>query len=59
MCTVPKGTDAMADEQRRAAHLAKAKEAEEQAAKAKDEEGKAEWLRIAAGYHALAGKLDK
>ena len=49
----------MTAEQRKAEHLAKAKEAEEMAEKAKDEQSKAEWLRIAAGYHALAGQQDK
>ena len=38
--------------------LAKAKEAEEQAEKAKDEANKASWLRIAAGYHDLASRQD-
>jgi len=40
-------------------HLAKAKEAEEQAEKAQDEAIKAVWLRIAAGYHDLAARLAK
>jgi len=39
--------------------LAKAKQAEEQAAKAKDEKEKASWLRIAAGYHDLAAQTGK
>lgn len=38
------------------AFLAKAKEAEGQAEKAKDEATKASWLRIAAGYHDLAAR---
>ena len=46
----------MTAEQRKAEYLAKAKEAEEVAEKTKDEQSKAEWLRIAAGYHALAAK---
>ena len=46
----------MSPADRKAQHLAKAKEAEDQAAKAKDEQSKAEWLRIAAGYHALAAQ---
>jgi len=36
--------------------LAKAKEAEDQAEKTKDEAVKASWLRIAAGYHDLAAR---
>lgn len=48
----------MSTEERKAQYLAKAKDAEEQAAKCKDEQSKAEWLRIAAGYHALAAKAD-
>jgi hypothetical protein len=36
--------------------LAKAKEAEAQAEKAKDEANKSSWLRIAAGYHDLAAR---
>ena len=39
--------------------LSKAKEAEQHAAKAKDEQSKAEWLRIAAGYHGLAARHDQ
>lgn len=46
----------MGIEERRAEHLAKAKEAEQMAEKTKDEQSKAEWLRIAAGYHALAAQ---
>jgi hypothetical protein len=46
-------------DQRKAEYLAKAKEAEDAAEKAKDEQSKAEWLRIAAGYHALAAKQDR
>ena len=38
---------------------AKAKEAEEQAAKAQDEMTKASWLRIAAGYHELVARQPK
>jgi len=49
----------MTAEQRKAEHLAKAKEAEEQAEKAKDETSKASWLRIAAGYHDLAAHQEK
>jgi len=41
---------------RRDEYLAKAKEAEQQAEKAKDEANKASWLRIAAGYHDLASR---
>ena len=41
-------------DQRRQDYLDKAKEAEECAAKTEDEINKAEWLQIAAGYHALA-----
>lgn len=41
--------------ERQAEYLAKAKEAEQQAEKSKDENSKASWLRIAAGYHDLAG----
>ena len=48
-----------AAEQRKAEYLAKAKEAEDMAEKAKDEESKADWLRIAAGYHALVAHQDK
>lgn len=47
----------MTDEARIKQHLAKAKEAEEQAEKATDEANKASWLRIAAGYHDLAARL--
>lgn len=43
---------------RKAEYLAKAKEAEEQAEKARDEGSKASWLRIAAGYHDLAARQD-
>jgi hypothetical protein len=38
-------------------YLAKAKDAEARAAQATDELDKAAWLRIAAGYHDLAGRL--
>ena len=48
----------MSPADRKAQHLAKAKDAEEQAEKAKDEQAKAEWLRIAAAYHALAARQD-
>ena len=41
---------------RKAEYIAKAKEAEDQAEKAKDEPTKAAWLRIAAGYHDLASR---
>ena len=44
---------------RKAEYLAKAKEAEEAAEKCKDEQSKAEWLRIAAGYHALVARQDQ
>jgi len=46
----------MSTQTRKAECLAKAKEAEDLAAKAKDEESKASWLRIAAAYHSLAGR---
>ena len=46
----------MGAKERRAEYLAKAKEAEEQAEKTKDESSKASWLLIAAGYHDLAGR---
>ena len=36
--------------------LAKAKEAEEIAEKAKDKAAKSSWLRIAAGYHDIAAR---
>lgn len=49
----------MADSQRKKNYLDKAKEAEEQAAKALDEQSKAAWLRIAAGYHDLAANEDR
>jgi hypothetical protein len=41
---------------RKTQFLAKAKEAEDQAAKSKDEATKSAWLRIAAGYHDLAAR---
>lgn len=44
----------MWQEERIADFLARAKDAQEMAEKAKTESDKAEWLRIAAGYHALA-----
>ena len=44
----------MAAKERQAEYLAKAKDAEQQAEKSKDETSKASWLRIAAGYHDLA-----
>lgn len=40
-------------------YLVKAKDAEVRAEKSKDESDKAEWLRIAAGYHALAAHQDQ
>ena len=43
---------------RREEYLAKAKEAEEKAEKAKDENDKASWLRVAAGYHDLASRQE-
>jgi hypothetical protein len=48
----------MSTADRKTQYLAKAKDAEEQAEKAKDELSKSEWLRIAAGYHALAAHQD-
>jgi hypothetical protein len=45
--------------ERMAEYLAKAKEAEEQAEKSKDETTKSAWLRIAAGYHDLAARHEK
>jgi hypothetical protein len=39
--------------------LAKAKEAEERAEKTTDEQTKASWLRIAAGYHDLAARHEQ
>jgi hypothetical protein len=44
----------MNPEERRAEYLNRAKDAEEQAAKAKDDSFKASWLRIAASYYNLA-----
>jgi hypothetical protein len=41
---------------KREEYLAKAKDAEERAQKAKDENDKASWLRIAADYHDLASR---
>jgi hypothetical protein len=49
-------SDAPDKKHQKEAFLAKAKEAEEHAAKAKDEANKASWLRIAAGYHDLASR---
>jgi hypothetical protein len=49
----------MVTNDKKAEYLAKAKEAEEKAEKAKDEENKASWLRIAAGYHDLASRADR
>jgi len=46
----------MTAKNRRAEFLARAKEAEEQAAKSTDEANKSSWLRIAAGYHDLAAR---
>lgn len=43
---------------RKAEYLAKAKEAEEQAERVKDQESNASWLRIAAGYHDLAARQE-
>jgi hypothetical protein len=48
----------MSSEPRKAEFLAKAKEAEEKAEKAKDETTKISWLRIAAGYRDLAARRD-
>jgi hypothetical protein len=48
----------LSSEKRKDEFLAKAKEAEEQAAKTTDETAKASWLRIAAGYHDLAAHQD-
>jgi uncharacterized alpha-E superfamily protein len=44
----------MSKEQRLADYLAKAKEAEEQAAKVKDQRSKDQWLKIAQSYRELA-----
>ena len=44
----------MTDEERRKAYLVRAKEAEEQAQKAKDPESRLQWLKIAAAYRHLA-----
>lgn len=44
----------MSKEQRRADYLAKAQDAEEQAAKAKDQVVKERWLKIAESYRQLA-----
>ena len=49
----------MADDRAKELYLAKAKQAEEQAENAKDEQAKASWLRIAAGYHDLAANQDR
>jgi len=46
-------------DQRKQEYLDKAGEAEDQAEKATDEQAKASWLRIAAGYHDLAARQDK
>jgi hypothetical protein len=46
----------MSSKQRQDDFLARAKEAEEKAAAAKDESAKSAWLRIAAGYHDLAAR---
>jgi hypothetical protein len=48
----------MAAPDRKAEYVAKAKEAEEQAERTKDEVSKASWLRIAAGYHDLAARQE-
>jgi hypothetical protein len=44
----------MSKEQRRADYLAKAKDAEDQAAKAKDEQSREQWRKIAESYRELA-----
>ena len=49
----------MADDRAQELYLAKAQQAEEQAQKATDEQAKASWLRIAAGYHDLAANQDR
>jgi hypothetical protein len=46
----------MTIERRIAEYAQKAKEAEAQAEKAKDEATKSAWLRIAAGYHDLMAR---
>jgi uncharacterized alpha-E superfamily protein len=46
----------MRDENRQSALLAKAKEAEERAAKARDPDSRKEWLKIAAAYRQLASQ---
>jgi hypothetical protein len=46
----------MRNDHKREEFAEKAKEAEEQAAKAQDEMTKASWLRIAAGYHELVAR---
>ena len=46
----------MSPQSRKEEYLAKAKEAEEQAEKSKDEASKSAWLRIAAGYHDLIAR---
>jgi hypothetical protein len=48
----------MTHDQRKQEYLDKAKEAEDQAERARDEQSKAAWLRIAAGYHDLAARQD-
>jgi hypothetical protein len=48
----------MSPNTRRDEYLAKAKEAEDQAEKSSDENAKASWLRIAAGYHDLAARQE-
>lgn len=44
----------MSKEQRKADYLAKARDAEEQAAKAKDQRTREQWLKIAESYRELA-----
>jgi hypothetical protein len=46
----------MHDERKKDEFTASAKEAEEQAAKAKDDLTKASWLRIAVGYRELVAR---
>jgi hypothetical protein len=49
----------MGSKERGVEYLAKARNAEERAEKTADEAAKASWLRIAAGYHDLAGRQGK
>lgn len=46
----------MTEQSTKEAYLAKAREAEEQAAKTRDESSKSAWLRIAATYRDLAAR---